>query len=62
MLEQEPEILAFVQEHGDEGGGPEADEYPFEDRAHEVQDEFRDRGRREFGVVAEEGGEGDGEC
>lgn len=29
LIEEEFEILTFVQEHGDEGCGPEADEDPF---------------------------------
>jgi hypothetical protein len=37
--EEESEILTFVQEHGDEGGGPEADEDPFCDCAGEVEEE-----------------------
>lgn len=57
LIEERFEILAFVQEHGDEGGAPEADEDPFHDCAREVPDEFSDAGEGFLRVVAEEGGE-----
>lgn len=58
-IEEELEILALVQEHGDEGCGPEADEDPFHDCAGEVEDASSGAGVGFLGVVAEEGGEAD---
>lgn len=57
LIEEELEILALSQEHGDEGCGPEADEDPFHDCAGEVEDESSGAGAGFLGVVAEEGGQ-----
>ena len=37
-MEEEPEILAFGQQHGDEGGAPEGEEDEFAEDAGEVEE------------------------
>lgn len=62
-LEQELEILALGQEHGDEGGGPEGDEQEFENQPREVEEVAAEGGAEEVARrgTTEEGGKGQGE-